>query len=341
MGWIMPAETARHERSYLAFPAEGPTLGNTDAEKEECYRTWSDVALAVAEHEPMTVIVDPAEHQRAKNLMGGDVSYIVAPVDEFWIRDHGPTFVVKNGKLGAVTWKFNGWGDHGWSSWKKSKKHGKIIAEVSGAKRVKSDLVNEGGGIHVDGEGTVLVTETVQLDPRRNPDITREEVEKEFKKRLGARNTVWVPRGLTADYEEFGTNGHIDIVATFAEPGKILVHAQTNPNHPDYKIAPLIREALANATDHQGQAFELIDIPGPETVRSGGDLVDWSYINHYVVNDGVIACSFGDDYADARAKELLEHAYGRPVTAVDARPIFYRGGGVHCITQQQPEVPRE
>ena len=334
----MPSETARHERTYLAFPAEGPTLGDTDAEKEECYRAWTEVAHQVAEFEPVTVVVDPSEVTRAKNMLGSDIEQIVTPVDEFWIRDHGPSFVVDEGKLGAVAWTFNGWGAHEWAEWEKSSQHGRIIAEHAGATLITSDLVNEGGGIHVDGEGTVLVTETVQLDPRRNPNATKASVEAELLRTIGASHVVWVPRGLTADYEEFGTNGHIDIIATIAAPGRVLVHAQTNESHPDFKVAPLIREALAQATDAAGRSFEIIDVPGPETVKQGGELVDWSYINHLVVNDGVIACGFGDAYADARAAEILGDAYGREVVSVDARPIFARGGGVHCITQQQPAI---
>ena len=338
MSWIMPSETARHERTYLAFPAAGPTLGETDAEKEECYRAWSEVALKVAEFEPVTVLVDPTEIQRAKNMLGSDVDHLVAPVDEFWVRDHGPSFVVDEGRLGAVSWTFNGWGANDWAEWEKSSQHGRIIAEYAGAELITSSMVNEGGGIHVDGQGTVLLTETVQLDTRRNPGATKAQVEAELKRTIGASNFVWVPRGLAADYEEFGTNGHIDIIATIAAPGTVLMHTQANEHHPDFAVVPLIREALAAAHDAEGRAFEIIEVPGPETVRSGGELVDWSYINHLVVNDGVIACGFGDPYADDRARDILGAAYGRGVVSIDARPLFARGGGVHCITQQQPAL---
>lgn len=338
MAWMMPAEAARHERTFLAFPAEGPTLGDTDAEKEECYRAWAEVAHRVAEYEPVVAVVDPSEVVRAKNMLGSDIEQLVAPVDEFWIRDHGPTFVINEGRLGAVAWTFNGWGAHEWAEWEKSAQHGRIIADYTGAELIESKLVNEGGGIHVDGEGTVLVTETVQLDPRRNPRATREGIERELNRTIGVTNTVWVPRGLTADYNEFGTNGHIDIIATFATAGRVLVHTQPNDRHPDFAVAPLIRDALARAVDASGRSLDIIEVPGPETVKSGGELVDWSYINHLVVNGGVVACSFGEPYADARAKDILEAAYGREVVTVDARPIFARGGGVHCITQQQPAV---
>lgn len=334
----MPSETALHERTYLAFPAEGPTLGDTDAEKEECYRAWTEVAHRIAEFEPVTVLVDPSETMRAKNMLGSDIEQITAPVDEFWIRDHGPTFVVDGDSLGAVAWTFNGWGAHEWAEWEKSAQHGRIIADHAGATLIRSELVNEGGGIHVDGEGTVLLTDTVQLDHRRNPTATKHSVEAELARTIGATHAVWIPRGLTADYEEFGTNGHVDIIATIPSPGRVLVHTQPNPSHPDSEVTPIIRATLEQAVDAAGRSFEIIEVPGPETARQGGELVDWSYINHLVVNGGVIACSFGEQYADDRAREILAEAYGREVVAVDARPIFARGGGVHCITQQQPSV---
>lgn len=342
MSWIMPAETARHERTFMAFPCEGPTLGENDNEKAEGYAAWSETALAVAEFEPVTMVVDPAEMRRAKNMLGSDIELLEAPVDEFWMRDHGPTFVVdpqRPNVLGAVSWVFNGWGAHEWAQWEKSAQHGRIIADAVGAELITSDLVNEGGGIHVDGEGTVLVTQTVQLDPRRNPNATRESVEAEFARTIGATNTIWLPRGLTRDYEEFGTNGHIDIIATIVSPGTILVHSQPNSAHPDHRVMPEIRAAVEASTDAQGRAWNIIDVPAPSAVNDADGVVDWSYINHLVVNDGVIACGFDDPLADARAKEILSEAYpGRTVKTVDARPIFARGGGVHCITQQQPAL---
>jgi agmatine deiminase len=203
-------------------------------------------------------------------------------------------------------------------------------------------MVNEGGGIHVDGEGTVLLTETVQLDPRRNPDLDRAQVEAEVARTLGARHAVWLPRGLTRDYEEFGTKGHVDIVATFASPGRLLLHEQPDAGHPDHAVMRGLRDLLAGETDAAGRPFEILDLPAPATLRDDEGFVDWSYVNHLVVDGGVVACGFGEEKADARARSILGEAYpGRKVVTVDARELFARGGGIHCITQQQPrlEVP--
>ncbi|WP_395245427.1 agmatine/peptidylarginine deiminase [Agromyces sp. MMS24-K17] len=343
MTWHMPAETAPHERTWMAFPREGLTLGEGAAEREEGYAAWTAVAHAVAEFEPVSMVVDPTELARARRMLSGDVELVEAPLDEFWMRDFGPTFVVDDerpGVLGAVDWTFNGWGAPEWAEWRVSAEIARFVAARLGAELVSSLLVNEGGGIHVDGEGTVLLTETVQLDPRRNPYADRARVEAELARTIGTTKAIWLPRGLTRDYDDFGTNGHVDIVATIPSPGRLLLHHQPDPGHPDSAVTRDLRAQLERETDASGRAFEIIDLPAPATLRDDEGFVDWSYVNHLVVNDGIIACGFGEPEADARARDLLEAAYpGRRAVTVDSRPIFARGGGIHCITQQQPAVP--
>src|ERR1700712_193927 len=154
MGWRMPSETAHHERAWMAFPREGVTLGETAAERDEGYTAWANVANALAEFEPVTMVVDPSEYGRATRMLGGDIDVVEAPLDEFWMRDIGPTFVVDDerpGVLGAVDWVFNGWGAPAWAQWQLSADIGRRVADATGAELVASELVNEGGGIHVDG----------------------------------------------------------------------------------------------------------------------------------------------------------------------------------------------
>ena len=154
---------------------------------------------------------------------------------------------------------------------------------------------------------------------------------------LRPERAVWLPRGLTRDYEELGTRGHVDMVAAIPSPGTILLHDQRDPEHPDFAVSRQLREVLEGTTDAAGRRWEIIDLPAPEQLRDGEGFVDWSYANHLVVNDGVISCGYGDEVADARARDILSAAYpGRRVVTVDARPILSRGGGIHCITQQQP-----
>jgi agmatine deiminase len=299
------------------------------------------VANTAAEFEPVSMVVHPRDVDIAPRYLSDTIEVRVREIDDAWIRDSGPTFVVSDehpGRLGAVTWEFNGWGEQEWASWEHDRTLGAAVARWAGAERVNSPLVNEGGGIHVDGSGTVLVTETVQRDPHRNPGLSRADIEAELLRTLGAGNTVWLPRGLTRDSDRFGTRGHVDIVATVSSPGRVLLHDQRDRAHPDHAVTAVLRDALAQATDAGGTPFEIIDLPAPSVLADADGFVDYSYVNHVLVNDGVIACAFGDT-RDADAVAILRDAYpGRDVVTVDARVLFARGGGIHCITQQQPAV---
>jgi agmatine deiminase len=339
MTWVMPHEGERHERLWLSWPTKGYTLGDTAEDAETARHTWAAVANAAAHFEPVTVVVHPRDADVAPRYLDPAIEVRVREIDDAWIRDSGPTFVRgDDGRLGAVTWVFNGWGRQEWASWEHDSTLGPAVAEWAGAVRVNSDLVNEGGGIHVDGLGTVLVTETVQRDPSRNPGQSHAHIEAELARTIGATHVIWLPRGLTRDSDTFGTRGHVDIVATIPESGRVLLHDQRDPAHPDCAVTAQIRAVLSEATDARGMPFEVVDLPAPKVLTDGDGFVDYSYVNHVLVNGGVIACAF-DDRNDADAVAILRDAYpGREVVSVDARPLFARGGGIHCITQQQPAV---
>lgn len=330
MTWRMPAEWERHERTWLAFPTSGYTLGETEREHEAARTTWANVANQASEFEKVTVVVNPGDEGIAKKYLSSQIELMPIAIDDAWIRDSGPTFVTDNGKLGAVNWIFNGWGAQGWANFGQDAKLASEIAEHTAAVRIDSDMVNEGGGIHISGDGTVLLTETVQLGKGRNPSWSKEQVEQEIHQKLGTSKAIWLKRGLTRDYEEFGTQGHVDIVACFAPDNRVLFHDQKNPNHPDYQVSSEVRETFIRA------GIEVVSVPAPDTLRDGEGFVDYSYINHYVLNDGVLLCAF-DDPRDKEAKAILREVYpGREIVLVDARELFARGGGIHCITQQQP-----
>ncbi|ANZ23717.1 agmatine deiminase [Rhodococcus sp. WB1] len=337
MTWRMPAESEPHERTWMAFPTEGYSLGDTAEEHHEARATWASVAHAVAEFEPVTVVADPGQVDAARRYLSRDVELVEAPLNDAWMRDIGPTFVLDDdGRCGGVDWVFNGWGAQDWARWDHDARIASFVLERAGVERVASTLVNEGGGMQVDGLGTVLLTETVQLDPGRNPHLDKAAVEAELRRTIGATYAIWLPRGLTRDQERYGTRGHVDIVAAIASPGVVLVHDQRNRDHPDFDVTALIVERLQHTADVRGEPWRIVRVPAPATVRDDEGWVDYSYINHYVVNGGVIACRFGDP-ADDEAAEILAAAYpGRRVVGVEARPLFRRGGGIHCITQHQP-----
>jgi agmatine deiminase len=335
-GFSMPAEWAPHERTWMAWPTEGYTLGD---EPEEAYRAWSAVANTIARYEPLTMIVDPGETARAtaRTWLNPEVTVVERDLDDAWMRDIGPTFLTDaRGNLGAADWIFNGWGAQSWARWDKDAEIAEAVVELAGAERFASALVNEGGGIHVDGEGTVLITETVQLDPGRNPGWTREQVEAELRAFLGVRKVVWLPRGLTRDYGEFGTRGHVDILAAFVRPGLVVVHTQPDPAHPDHEVGKENAAILRATTDARGRSLEVVELPAPTVTEVDGEPVDYSYINHYLANGLTLLCGFGDPRDEQTAETFARLLPERKIEIVDARPIFERGGGIHCITQQQP-----
>lgn len=348
--WLMPAEWAEHERTWMAWPSSGYTLGETEVEADEARASWAAVANAIVRFEPVTVVVDPSAVTVAREWLDDAVELLEADLNDAWMRDFGPTFVRgADGKLAGVNWVFNGWGAQKWASWEHDAMIAARVSNAAAIKTVDSPLVNEGGGIHVNGAGTLLVTDTVQLDVGRNPDWTRLQVEEELRRTLGAERIIWMPRGLTRDYDEFGTRGHIDIVACFANENTVLFHDQRNADHPDFWISAETRRLLkavgktptgTPAEEITGSTGKLkvIALPAPDVLQDDADWVDYSYINHYVCNGAVIVCAF-DDPGDQRARKVLKKAYpGREIVLIDARPLFARGGGIHCITQQQPKA---
>ncbi|NAZ81559.1 agmatine deiminase family protein [Kineococcus sp. R8] len=335
----MPAEGHPHARTWMAFPPPNATFGEEGGPGLQRARAaWAAVAAAVVEHEPVTVLLDPATPAAARGLLDPRVRTVEVALDDAWLRDSGPTFVHADDGLRAVDWRFNGWGAQPWAAWERDALVAGRVAALAGTPARASRLTQEGGGFHVDGEGTVLLTETVQRDPRRNPGWSRADVEAEVHAQLGTTTAIWLPRGLTADDGGFGTRGHVDLVATFPRPGTVLVHTQPDPGHPDHAVTAEVTEVLAQARDARGRRLQVVELPAPRVAEVDGELVDHSYVNHYVANAVVVLCAF-DDENDARAAAVVAQAYpGRRVVPVDARDVFAFGGGIHCITQQQPVV---
>lgn len=331
--YVMPAEWQEHSQTWMAWPSSGYTLGDTDADVHAARKTWAAVANAIVRFEPVTMLCEKQDFEIAASFLDESVVLIEAELNDAWMRDIGPTFVKdENGNLAGVDWIFNGWGAQGWASWDKDSKIARQINSLIGVKSLSSDLINEGGGIHVDGEGRVLLTETVQLGEGRNSHLSKQAVEAEIHAKLGTNQAIWLKRGLTRDYDEFGTRGHVDIVACFAPGGKVLVHVQEDPQHPDFEVS---KEVLATFAEHP--ELTVVPVAAPQILRDEEGFVDYSYINHYVVNGAVILCGF-DDANDQRAVATLQSVYpDHEIVLVDARELFARGGGIHCITQQQPK----
>jgi agmatine deiminase len=341
VGFLMPAEWAPHTRTWMAWP---PLGGAVQASGPDAVAAWAATANSVVQLEPLTMLTTPESFTQARGLLDPRVTVIPAELDDAWLRDSGPTFVVsEDGELGAVDWVFNGWGETV-SEYSADAALGTFVAEQAATRVVSSRLVNEGGGIHVDGEGTVIVTETVQLHDRRNPDWSKADVEAELARTVGATSVIWLERGLMGDMQQFrpgiGTNGHVDVLAAFVRPGVVVVHGQPDESHHDHEVMAENVRRLREVRDARGRALELVVIDAPRTAIEDGVAIDHSYINFSFANGGLVMSTFGDPVADQRARETFEELFPeRQILEVDARPIFRNGGGVHCITQQQPATP--
>lgn len=336
MTWTMPPEWTLHKRTWMGWPCNPDVfayVGSPDA----AYRAWSGAANQIVQFEPVTMICNPGQQTLARKYLNSKVMIVERELGDSWMRDCGPTFVVSDqGQLGAVDWTFNGWGGRTFPEGSADALVARFVAEKAGAVRLPSALVNEGGGIHVDGEGTLLLTENVQLNRNRNPNWTRQEIEAEMHARLGTSKAIWVPRGLEADTSDSGTDGHIDTLACFVKPGVAVIHGQPDTEHPDYETAKEIEAIMRSETDARGRAMEVIVLAAPRECHDHGEPLSCSYVNFSFVNGGVVLCEFDDPQDEVVAGVFRRLFNDREIVSVPAVDIFKGGGGVHCITQQEP-----
>ncbi|MDG4861179.1 agmatine deiminase family protein, partial [Streptomyces sp. T-3] len=330
-GGRMPDERAPHQRTFMAWPTRKIWGRDTAGVREDIAR----IARTVADFEPVTVLASEGDARGARTALGSQAEVTVVPVDDLWMRDTGPTFVRRaDGSLAGVDLNFNGWG---------GKQEHRLDAQVArellaheGIPRVVAPLVAEGGSLEVDGEGTLMLTESSVVNDNRNPGRSRDDLERELKALLGVTKVIWV-KGLK-DHDI--TDLHIDGLARFAEPGVVVLNAPA-PGAPRdiwFKVYEETREALRGATDAKGRKLELVELPEPVDIGPRGDEFLASYVNYYVVNDAVIAPRFGDRKADAHAADLLRELYPeREVVQVPVDNLAEGGGSIHCSTQQLPK----
>jgi agmatine deiminase len=297
-------------------------------------QAYARVARAVASFEPVTIVARPHDAAEVKLACAGKVQVFEAPLDDSWARDSGPTFLVGGGPQRAgVAWQFNAWGNK-YHPYTDDAALGETLLRATGVKTYRAPLVCEGGAIHVDGEGTLLSTEQCLLNPNRNPGLTCQQVEERLALFTGARRIIWLGEGFS-DEE---TDGHVDNIACFAAPGRVIVGVPAARSHPDYEPVREAMRRLAAARDAAGRRFELIEIIQPRKARSDwrGRLPAASYVNFCLTNGGVVMPGF-DDPHDDRARDVIAQCFpGRDILQVDALDIVEGGGGIHCITQQEP-----
>ena len=329
-GFRMPAEWAAHTRCWMAWPCREQVWGDRIERAREVY---AEVAQAISEFEPVTMIARPELTASVSLYCGQGVSVLPMPHDDSWTRDTGPSFLVDGrDNLAGIEWRFNGWGELYADYAQDARMAGRILERV-GCRRYQSSLVVEGGAIHVDGEGTGLVCEASVLDPARNPGLSRADVEAELGARLGLDRVIWLPQGLVDDE----TRGHVDNLACFVRPGVVLALVSDDPKDGNYEILQANLDLLAGTSDAQGRRLEVLTVAQPRRRERGdGRRLTLSYVNFYLANGAVVMPSFASSSDSAAYKTIGTAFPGREVVQIDMSDVVRGGGGIHCITQQQP-----
>jgi agmatine deiminase len=345
----MPAEFEPHAGCWLLWP-ERPD--NWRAHAAPAQHAFAAVAAAISRFEPVTVGASAGVYAGARAQLPPRVRVIELASDDAWMRDVGPTFVINDsGELRGIDWKFNAWGGI-YQPWLLDDAVAQKVLEIERIPRYRAPFINEGGAIHVDGQGTVLVTEQCLLNPNRNPQLSRSRIETLLRQYLGVSCVIWLGEGVIADE----TSGHVDNLACFARPGEICLTWCENRRDPMYRVSQDAYQRLMAARDARGRRLRVHKLPAPGPLYmtrreatgvahkrgirrlSGGQRLAGSYVNFYLAN-GAVVLPLIDDRTDAAAGRALRRIFPRRrIVGVPAREILLGGGNIHCITQQQPRA---
>ncbi|MCD8103606.1 MAG: agmatine deiminase [Lachnospiraceae bacterium] len=300
-----------------------------------------------------------------------DIYLLPIETDDAWARDVGPTCVVRDAcvprkisppclsvgsrEVRGIDWQFNAWGglaDGLYAHWEKDNQAAAAICGALGLDCYDAQhFVMEGGAIHSDGEGTVLVTEACLLSAGRNPHMTKKQIEDTLKQYLGAEKVIWLPRGIWQDE----TNEHVDNICAFVRPGEVVLAWTDDESDPQWDLSNASLRTLEQERDARGRKLIVHKLPIPakpvciteeelagfvfeegEDTREAGERLAASYVNFYISNGAVIVPQFGDE-SDAQAVRILGQLFPeREIIPIYAHPIIVGGGNIHCITQQIP-----
>jgi len=329
----MPAEWEPHQLTLMSWPCRPETYSGADGSYgPEAYgqaqAQQAAVANAVSEFEPVLMLVRSGQLAGARRSLSSKVDLLAADLDDSWMRDNGPIFVRDaGGRVALVQFGFNGWGEPAHPTAFDARVP-ELIAGHLGVRRYVAPMVLEGGSFFVDGEGTFITTEQCLLHENRNPGLTREEIESMLAGYLGIDRVVWLGEG---HYEDFSTDGHVDDIAHFLAPGRVILHTPSNPQHPDCARGEENARRLRAAEDARGRPLEVV---GFDTGEPGGI----PYLNLYVCNGAIIAPIAGTPDDEPALAQIRAVYPDREVVTVRSEVLFLAGGGgPHCITQQVPE----
>lgn len=330
-----PAEWEPHRRCWIAWPCRAETWGSTLAAARSA---TADVARAITGFEPVCLVHRPEDVSTLPPDLAAIVEIRPAPMDDSWLRDSGPTFRLSaDGSVDAILWRFNGWGEI-YTPYALDAAMGGRIAAWAGMPPVASDLVLEGGAIHTDGQGTILTTAECLLHPSRNPRLTQPEIERRIMGALGADRLIWLPAGLVDDE----TAGHVDEIAMIADAETIVLAGGGDRTDPNRARVDACRRVLAGTRTAAGAPWRIVEAPTPRPrFHADGRRMTQSYVNCYLAGDGArsgVILPWFDDPADDEAAALFADLFpDRRIVSVPANAITRGGGGIHCITQQEPQ----
>lgn len=331
-GFFMPAEWHPHERCWMAWPCHEETWSAIGLKRARL--AYAKVAQAIAQFEPVTLLVHPKDEASIQPYCTKGLTWVALPLNDSWTRDTGPTFLLNAQKqLAGVDWIHNAWGEN-YPDYALDNQIASAILELSQAQNFHAPLVMEGGSFHVDGEGTVLTTKECLLHANRNPTLSQGEIEQVLCDYLGANHLIWLNQGLVGDE----TDGHIDEIACFVAPGKVLCLISKDQQDPNYHRLQENLDLLRSAKDAKGRSLEIYTVEQPPATYLNGVRLTLSYINFYLANQGLILPAFGYETFDKAAQQLFAQLFPQhQIVPLDALDVFAGGGGIHCITQQQPK----
>ncbi|GAA0934377.1 agmatine deiminase family protein [Nonomuraea longicatena] len=326
----MPEETHPHRLTLMSWPTalvwESDTAG--------VRRDIAGIARAVADFEPVVLLANPGDVKAARRACGSQVDVVPVPVDDLWMRDTGPAFVLDGQKIAGVDFNFNGWG--GKQAHSRDENVAREILTMERIPRIQAPIVAEGGSLEVDGVGTLMATESSLINDNRNPGKTRADIERALRETVGATTFIWVKGVKGKDITDY----HIDALARFSEPGVVVISTPPEDAPQDVWTAAhdQARKVLDTAVDARGKRLDLVELPEPVDVGRRGEGFLATYVNYYVVNGGVLLPRFGDKKADRDAVAIVRDLYpGREVVQVSVDTLGEGGGGIHCATQQLPK----
>ena len=336
--YFMPPECHPHECCWMQWPHEFQNKNSyqeveswSHFDFERGRHKWAEVAKGISNFEKVNMIVHPQDIEIAKKLLHDSINIFEFHNDDCWARDSGATFLLNDKKkLGGVDWEFNGWGK--FTPHDSDNKIAKFMIDKSSATYFKSQMVLEGGSIHVDGAGTLITTEQCLLNKNRNPNLTKREIEENLEKYLNIEKIIWLKHGT-----DEGTDGHIDNIACFVDETKVLALSCNDKLDPFYEKLNENLEILKTSVDAKGRSLEVIEIEMSYKRLIPNDDEPSSYINFYIANNGIVMPSFDDANADTNAQNIIQSIFPkRKLIVINGIDISLGGGNIHCITQQQP-----